>query len=278
MIRKTVLVFGVSALVLLVAVFGVALNVPLVSGGGTIYIRANGSIDPPTANITSVDNVTYTFTGNINDEIVVERDKIVVDGAGYTVQGSIGYEKGIDLSSRSNVTVKNTTISNFYYGMYLSYSSKVTLIGNNITANNWHGIELYYSSNNSISGNNITANNEVGILLDYSSNNSIYHNNFINNISQVWTYGSVNVWDDSYPSGGNYWSDYTDVDQYSGPYQNETGSDRIWDHPYIIDENNQDNYPVVPEFPTWTSILLLLIVLTVAITIHKRTLLKTPIH
>jgi len=35
---------------------------------------------------------------------------------------------------------------------------------------------------------------------------------------------------------------------------------------------------IVPEFPTWTSMLLILIVLTVAIAIYKRRLLKTPIH
>jgi hypothetical protein len=35
---------------------------------------------------------------------------------------------------------------------------------------------------------------------------------------------------------------------------------------------------LIPEFPTWTSTLLLLIVLTVAIAIYKRRLLKTPIH
>ena len=37
-------------------------------------------------------------------------------------------------------------------------------------------------------------------------------------------------------------------------------------------------YVFIPEFPTWTSMLLLLIVLTVAIAIYKRRLLKTPIH
>jgi len=35
---------------------------------------------------------------------------------------------------------------------------------------------------------------------------------------------------------------------------------------------------VIPEFPTWTSMLLILIVLTVAMAINKRILLKTPIH
>ena len=40
----------------------------------------------------------------------------------------------------------------------------------------------------------------------------------------------------------------------------------------------ESNVWVVPEFPTWTSILLILVVLTVAIAIFKRRLLKAPIH
>jgi PKD repeat protein len=54
----------------------------------------------------------------------------------------------------------------------------------------------------------------------------------------------VNVWDDGYPSGGNYWSGYAGVDLYSGPYQNQTGSDGIGDTPYVVGVNNQDHYPL----------------------------------
>ena len=105
---------------------------------------------------------------------------------------------------------------------------------------------LYQSSDNTVSGNNIT-NNEYGIRLYWSSNNKFYHNNLIDNTQQVYIYSSgyANFWDDGYPSGGNYWSDYTDVDLYSGPNQDVPGSDGIWDHPYTIDANNQDRYPLV---------------------------------
>jgi len=44
--------------------------------------------------------------------IVVERNNIVIDGAGYTVQG-IGNGKGIDLISRSNVKIQNMEIAAF---------------------------------------------------------------------------------------------------------------------------------------------------------------------
>jgi parallel beta-helix repeat protein len=112
------------------------------------------------------------------------------------------------------------------------------------------GIHLLSGSNNSIVGNNITNCVGEGITLE-SSNNTIYHNNFINNTKQVWT-DSTNFWDDDYPSGGNYWSDYSDVDLYWGSHQNETGSDGIGDTPYIIDENNNDNYPLMSPYEYWS--------------------------
>lgn len=49
---------------------------------------------------------------------------------------------------------------------------------------------------------------------------------------------SINVWDNDYPSGGNYWSDYKGFDYFSGPYLNETGSDGIGDMPHVICTNN----------------------------------------
>jgi hypothetical protein len=64
------------------------------------------------------------------------------------------------------------------------------------------------------------------------------------------SYNSTNVWDNGYPSGGNYWSDY------QTKYLNATeiDSSSIWNTPYVIDTNNTDFYPlmtpyVIPEFP-----------------------------
>jgi parallel beta-helix repeat protein len=104
---------------------------------------------------------------------------------------------------------------------------------------------------NTTIANNIIQNCYYGIYLFNSTNNLIYHNNFINNTVQAYvTFNYTNAWDDGYPSGGNYWSEYTDVDQYSGPGQNITGSDGIWDNPYIINAHNQDNYPFAGNW-TW---------------------------
>jgi len=329
-------VSGIMLAMLLIGMLTLAFNTHPVKASGTIYIRADGSIEPSDAPISVMDNVTYILTDNITssgDGIVVERNDILIDGRSCVVQGT-GSGTGISLFHRNNVTIRNVTIKAFQYGILLNCSSNSIIAENFIIANdvagiklinssnnkiernnllnNFYGIWLLYASNNSISRNNllntlsaillcsssdnkiteneiianhdcsiwigdssnnfvarnnIAANklygiwivrssenilkennitsNPYGIWSVYSSNNKFYHNNFINNTKQVNIFeDGKNIWDDGYPSGGNYWSDYTDCDFYRGPYQNETGSDGIGDTPYVIYENNQDNYPL----------------------------------
>jgi len=356
---------------IMISMLTLAFHIQPSRASGTIYIRANGSIDPPSAPISTSDNITYTFTGNVYDEIMVERDNIVLDGVGHILQGTGAVDsRGIDLTGRINVTIKNMETRSVTYGIYLDGSLNNHIVGNNITTDNGHGISLiWYSLNNSIVGNNIVsndwgisisyssgnilsgnnmtnnkygiisqhsfnntlcknniiantwgginlnnssnntllenkivanthhglslwnaarnntvfknnitdsfwgiliahssnhnnisdnniANNDYGIILDQgvgiidSSNNFVYHNNFVDNTHQVSVYStSTNHWDDNYPSGGNYWSDYVGTDLYRGPYQNVTGSDGIGDIPYVIDVNNKDSYPLMKPYP-----------------------------
>jgi PKD repeat protein len=99
------------------------------------------------------------------------------------------------------------------------------------------GINLYPYSNDTIVANNVTA-NKVGIYVAGewmdSQRDLIYHNNFIDNTSQAdrGGGGDTELWDNGYPSGGNYWSDDNSIDLHSGPYQNESGSDGIGDSEY----------------------------------------------
>ena len=379
---KVKAVSGIMLTLLLTSMLILAFNIQPVKASGTICIRADGSVDPPTANITSVDNVTYTFTDNIYDSIVVERDDIVVDGAGYTLQGT-GSGTGIYLSERNNVTIKNMEIKAFFKGIQLVVSSNSIVIGNRLTNNlngiaaseseaitvqnntiehcNNLGIHLifsanciitnntlkyfwyvgvsldvssgnrisqntmsygyigigldasgdnninknritntqwgvvvnlygssnnilrdnkisnnyfegirisYWANNNTICNNTVTSNregisvwfsnnsvivyntiseNDLAIKLERSSNNIIHHNIFMNNVRQVSAWDNTTMWDDGYPSGGNYWSDYEE--RY--PDAEELNDSGIWDTPYVIDANNQDNYPLVePWTPT----------------------------
>ncbi len=146
-------------LILLVILISALVSLPkmgTVTANGTIYIRAGGNVEG-TDKIQRVGDV-YTFTSDIYEPIVVERDNIVVDGAGYTLQGTGANESvGINLSSRSNITVSNLQIMYFEEGIRLEGLSNRVI--NNHVANNSYGICLEVSSkNNIISGNNLTNN------------------------------------------------------------------------------------------------------------------------
>jgi parallel beta-helix repeat protein len=164
-----------------------------------------------------------------------------------------------------NSIAGNSIINNGGHGIYLqaisypSSSSYNSIVRNSIANNGEHGIRIEGipgasgdSSYNSIVGNKI-ANNTYGInLLGPCPHNFIYYNDFVNNTHQVYTdIGLVNVWDNGYPSGGNYWSNYTGIDLYKGRYQNITGSDGIGDTPHIIEPNNQDRYPFMNQTGWW---------------------------
>ncbi|MBS7631197.1 fibronectin type III domain-containing protein [Candidatus Bathyarchaeota archaeon] len=57
------------------------------------------------------------------------------------------------------------------------------------------------------------------------------------------------VFDDGYPSGGNYWSHYTGVDVKSGPSQDSPGSDSIVDMPFIIYDDPDDIKDIKDSYP-----------------------------
>ena len=258
---------------------------PVIPSSEIIYIRSDGQVAPSAAPISNVGNSHYTLTADISNPIIVERDNIVVDGADHVVQGTDAFDsRGIDLTGRSNVTVTNVKIRDFDYGVFLSSSSGNVLSQNDLTSN-YCGIwmvvssndnvisgntmennEMYAmwlkdSSNNNIAENKITAHgnytiyirssnninisenyiadNNLGIFLYESSNNLLYHNYFVDNRENVSIINVTSVWDNG--KEGNYWSDYHE----KYPNATELGSSGIWDTPYVIDENNQDNYPLM---------------------------------
>lgn len=183
-----------------------------------------------------------------NNEINKQRFGICLDASSNTtVSGNIVTncsEYGIGYSSYS-ATISNNTIANNTIGIQLSGSShgNVRISGNTIRNNYVYGIRVLQSTEMPITGNRLVDNNYGMDLLD-SSYNRIYHNEFINNAVQIRSVSSINFWDNGYPSGGNFWTDHNGLDKLRGPFQNVTGGDGITDTPYIIDEENQDNYPL----------------------------------
>jgi parallel beta-helix repeat protein len=173
------------------------------------------------------------------------------------------------LNSHGNIITDCRLMSNtgrYIYVLALRNSSNNTISDSVIEGGNvimsgepyGTGIDLYNSSYNLITRNTLF-NNWNAIFLTYSNSNRIYYNNFINNPTPV-PIGVIkenSTWDNGYPFGGNYWSDYDGTDLFSGSYQNVTGSDGIGDKPYVIDVGNQqmDKYPLMGMFHSFNTSL-----------------------
>ena len=131
----------------------------------------------------------------------------------------------IYLHSSSHNSIVNNDISNGTGGIHLDSSSYNKITDNNISSNiNNDGIKLLSSHNNEITNNIVSHNTWYSISLSGSSNNRIFHNNFIEHYYQAQDNRDNNFWNNTYPSGGNYWSDHspTCVDNYSGPVTPQT--------------------------------------------------------
>ncbi len=257
-----------------------------------VTIRTDGSIDPPTAPITRIGN-TYKLTSDITGSITVEKFNIIVDGAGYSLQGN-GTGIGIQIFNPYNstvvssydVTVKRLAVEGFeegidVFGYWGNVISGVSITENNLSNN---GVGVRFSSyfafsdnrivNNRITENgigisfqmaqeggdgkgnlinqNLIADNDVGMhfvwmySIGYETNlmnNTIFGNDFVHNSQNIqneqmiFSPESVNIWDNG--SVGNYWSNYKGAD---------SDHDGIGDTPYVIDEHNQDNCPLMIPF------------------------------
>jgi nitrous oxidase accessory protein NosD len=156
-------------------------------------------------------------------------------------------DEGIDVGTFNNVIAYNT-ISCGGNGILLGsqYITGNLVYGNHISDAEKGIFINCFNYDNDIIGNTIAGCQE-GIHLgaaperDYpSSGNLFFHNNLLDNSKQVLiTAGSSDIWDNGYPSGGNYWSNYQGSD---------TNSDGIGDTAYTIDAINQDRYPLMKPY------------------------------
>jgi len=127
-----------------------------------------------------------------------------------------------------------------------------TLANSTVKGFRGDAVNLTQCNNISVFGNGIWDSKKTGIKLGGCSDIKIYHNNLINNGIQASDDTGQNSWDDGYPSGGNYWSDYLGPDLMSGPLQNMPGPDGIGDVPYM---NIQGGTGAVDQYPLmapWT--------------------------
>jgi len=162
--------------------FAAANFVPRETPPPSVVINSDGTVQG--TNIRYSDNV-YTFTGDIHGTVVVTRNDIVLDGAGYSLQGNGDYT-GILLQDKSNVTIRNMNIRGFRYGIDFTHSYNApdpalsnTISGNTLT-DNTYGIYIGSEFGNYVISENYFANNTNGLSIA-ASGNLFRNNNFENN-------------------------------------------------------------------------------------------------
>jgi nitrous oxidase accessory protein NosD len=143
------------------------------------------------------------------------------------------YADGIRLYISSKALVMDNIVMNESTAIGLDWASD-NVVKNNTVMYNYIGIGAGNPSYNNLFFENTISHNSYGFLASLP-NSKFFHNNMISNGYQAQSYATL-VWDDGFPSGGNYWSDYAGMD---------ANSDGIGDSPYVIDSNNQDNYPLM---------------------------------
>lgn len=235
------------------------------------------------AGVTINSDFNMVYGNNINDNT---GKGVLIEGGAYNIiSGNLLSDNIRDaifmISAHDNCIVGNEIISTAgYSGISLNTGSFGNLVsGNSITDSAEKGIEITdyaygnwvcsntvqnsgevgvkmfeYCHDNTVCSNIIQNSGDTGILVhDYAYDNRIYHNSVFNSTKYngYEEYVCTGIsWDNGYPSGGNYWDDYTGDDNFSGPHQNIPGSDGIGDTHYKIDgwSNAKDFYPLMNPF------------------------------
>jgi parallel beta-helix repeat protein len=244
----------------------------------TIFIQPDGTVNPSNVPIQRNGDI-YTFTANVYNPILVQKNNITIDGAGYSLIGPLTLEErksepvlgtgpnttlppyiiGLDCDKTVNgLTIRNLNIRDFNIGVYIRTTNN-TLIGNAVSGNTV-GVLLSGSANKI--NRNYIFDNEEGLFFGFEQINGssanipsdidISENSFINNtyqlsgcVCKVYNFSeALHSWDNG--NKGNYWSDYNGTD---------ANSDGIGDTYYRIDILNQDRYPLMqstaqPPVPT----------------------------
>src|SRR3990170_1348294 len=172
---------------------------------------------------------------------------VSVGGDGIVVEGNVIGDSGgsgIYVYRTTDALIRNNQVFGartrgiiVTHGAQPAYGS--TVVRNYVEGSGW-GI-MSEQTQGLIRGNTLRGNG-VGVELRLGSN-QVDHNHFEFNTVQARDTVPGNAWDDGYPSGGNWWSDYAGDDLYSGPGQDIPGSDGIGDAPQPVPTFGVDRYP-----------------------------------
>jgi parallel beta-helix repeat protein len=140
---------------------------------------------------------------------------------------------GIRLIQSDKNIIYNNYLQNHVCGINLPVAGTKNIIARNRLVNDDYGFQLnnfwnYNCNNNYIIYNEISSDFR-GLYISNgmikTKNNCIHHNNFRNAKVNAFDYNGGNLWDNCYPSGGNYWDDYNGTD---------SDGDGLGDTPYEI--------------------------------------------
>ena len=209
--------------------------------------------------------INLTCTGVTVENFVVKCWEVGIlgeyNGNNISYNSLINNERGIAIYA------DNYQVEGNYIGQ-ADYAVRVTGNNDNFTRNTFDagGFAFWITDSSGIliTENNVTSNNPMVFQTDYGGF-QVYHNNFYNlarntivlQTNPNATDADFSPWDNGYPSGGNYWSDYTNL------YPNATaiGDSGIGDIPYnvtsgLFNPNRplnpillvQDRYPLLSPF------------------------------
>lgn len=180
-------------------------------------------------------------TGTAAAGIVVNGSADVSVGAN-TVTNASG--AGLVLDHVLNFTVAANVVSGAPVGLDVNHSLTGTLADNQLSYNALGAIEsgdtgVTWTSNDFLS-------NDRSLSFSPGAEVSVFHNNFVADagVELPGRLAASPYWDDGYPVGGNYWSNWTGPDVESGPAQSSAGSDGLVDAPVLLGGGWSDRYPL----------------------------------
>lgn len=193
----------------------------------------------------------YYWVDRQDSQVPSDAGDIILTNCQNITMANLNLTSNMDsmlLVNTTNSFITQSPVTNSGDGILLINCYNITIAGLNLTSNSC-SLD-FQGTTGSVITENFFGSSQVDIRFLQSSGNTIYRNQFDNPaFSSIGE--SPNHWDNGYPSGGNYWAKQAGGDLYSGPYQNQTGSDGIRDTPYIVDANNTDHYPLMAQLTVY---------------------------
>ncbi len=218
------------------------------------------------------ENVTVSDSALVNNSVAIQVSSV----AGLTITDN-RFDRnsaGMVITDSNDVVLRDSSIERSIWSSagFMSITN-LTVFGNRIAAN-MGSFCVRLTHILTVAHNAFESNKGPGLCLDSSFDANITDNRFANNTAQglqvydserIRTFGNAfadnyvyggsqaydsspnpNTWDDGYPPGGNFWSNYRGADQCSGPGQDVcNGPDGIGDTPYAIQVHGADRYPLM---------------------------------